>query len=91
METAELMPGAYRAEMRRLLDVPNRIQGELLTVPVHGDWTVKEVLVHLTGWDRAVAASAGRRAGGAAGKTHPHEPRGRQREGGGLLAQGHVG
>ena len=26
--------------------------------PIHGDWTVKEVLVHLAGWDRAVALSA---------------------------------
>jgi uncharacterized damage-inducible protein DinB len=58
METPELMAAAYRAEMERLLEVVDGIPPELLTAPIHGDWTVKEVLVHLAAWDRAVAASA---------------------------------
>lgn len=58
MDSPEQMAAAYRAEMRRLLDAVNRIPTELLAAPIHRDWTVREVLVHLAGWDRAVAASA---------------------------------
>lgn len=58
METPEQMAAAYRAEMRRLLGAVDRIPAVLLATPIHGDWTVNEVLVHLAGWDRAVAASA---------------------------------
>jgi len=49
---------AYRADMRRLLDAVDRIPEALLAAPVHGDWTIREVLVHLAAWDRAIAASA---------------------------------
>jgi hypothetical protein len=58
METPEQMAAAYRAEMGRLLAAVDRIPVELLTAPIHGDWTIREVLVHLAGWDRAVVASA---------------------------------
>lgn len=58
MDSPDQMAAAYRMEMRRLLDAIDRIPGERLAMPIHGDWTVKEVLVHLAGWDRAVAASA---------------------------------
>jgi hypothetical protein len=58
METPEAMAAAYRAEMARLLQVIDRIPPDLLTASIHGDWTVREVLVHLAGWDRAVTASA---------------------------------
>jgi uncharacterized protein (TIGR03083 family) len=58
MDSPAQMGAAYRAEMRRLLDAVDRIPSERLAAPIHGDWTVKEVLVHLAGWDRAVAASA---------------------------------
>ncbi len=52
------MAAAYQAELRRLLNAVERIPVELLAVPIHDDWTIKEVLVHLAGWDRALAASA---------------------------------
>jgi hypothetical protein len=58
MDSPQQMAAAYRAEMRRLLDAVERIPTKLLAAPIHGDWTVKEVLVHLAGWDRAVALSA---------------------------------
>src|SRR5215469_8914455 len=58
MESPDDMAAAYRAELRRLLDAVDRIPERLLTTPIHGDWTIKEVLVHLAGWDRVVAASA---------------------------------
>src|SRR5215469_15135978 len=58
MASPDDMAAAYRAEMRRLLDAVDRIPADLLTEPIHGDWTIKELLVHLAGWDRAVAASA---------------------------------
>lgn len=52
------MAAVYRAEMRRLLDAVDRIPAERLGEPIHDDWTIREVLVHLAGWDRAIAASA---------------------------------
>jgi hypothetical protein len=58
LDSPQLMAAAYQAEMRRLLDAVDCVPPELLAAPIHGDWTVKEVLVHLAGWDRAVAASA---------------------------------
>jgi len=58
MDSPEQMAAAYQAEMRRLLDAVERIPVELVAAPIHGDWTVKEVLAHLAGWDRAVAGSA---------------------------------
>jgi hypothetical protein len=58
MESPDAMAAAYRDELRRLLDGVDRIPAELLDAPIHGDWTIGEVLVHLAGWDRAVAASA---------------------------------
>jgi hypothetical protein len=58
MDSPDQMAAAYRAEMRRLLDTVDSIPTHLLAAPIHGDWTVKEILVHLAGWDRAVAASA---------------------------------
>ncbi len=58
MDSPGQMAAAYRADMRRLLDAVDRIPTELIASPIHGDWTVREVLVHVAGWDRAVAASA---------------------------------
>jgi uncharacterized protein (TIGR03083 family) len=58
MDSPADMAAAYRAELRRLLDAVDRIPADLLSAPIHGDWTIKELLVHLAGWDRAVAASA---------------------------------
>jgi len=58
MATPDDMAVAYRTELRRLLDAVDRIPADLLSEPIHGDWTIKELLVHLAGWDRAVAASA---------------------------------
>jgi hypothetical protein len=58
MDSPQLMSATYQAEMGRLLDAADRIPTELLAVPIHGDWTIREVLVHLAGWDRAIAASA---------------------------------
>jgi hypothetical protein len=58
MDSPQLMSATYQAEMRRLLDAVDRIPTELLTVPIHDDWTIREVLAHLAGWDRAIAASA---------------------------------
>jgi hypothetical protein len=58
MESPDAMAAVYRAELRRLLDAVDRIPADLLGAPIHGDWTIKELLVHLAGWDRAVAASA---------------------------------
>lgn len=58
MDSPDAMAAAYRAELRRLLDAVDRIPANLLSAPIHGDWTIKELLVHLAGWDRAVAASA---------------------------------
>jgi hypothetical protein len=58
MDSPEQMAAAYRTEMGRLSHVVAQIPPELLAAPIHGDWTIKEVLVHLAGWDRAVAASA---------------------------------
>jgi hypothetical protein len=70
MDTPEQAAAVYRSEMRRLLDVVDGIPSELLATPIHGDWTINEVLVHLAGWDRAVAASADDvRAGRPAGLT----------------------
>jgi hypothetical protein len=59
MDTPELMAAEYRTDMRRLLAAVDSIPEERLAEPIHGDWTIREVLVHLAGWDRAVAASAG--------------------------------
>lgn len=58
MGSPQQMAAAYQADLRRLLDAVERIPAELLAVPIHDDWTIKEVLVHLAGWDRAVAGSA---------------------------------
>lgn len=58
MDSPQLMSATYQAEMRRLMDAVDRIPAELLAVPIHDDWTIREVLVHLAGWDRALAASA---------------------------------
>jgi uncharacterized damage-inducible protein DinB len=58
MKTPALMAAAYREEMDRLLDAVDRIPVELLSAPIHGDWTIRELLVHLAAWDRAVTASA---------------------------------
>jgi hypothetical protein len=58
MDSPQLMSATYLAEMRRLLDAVDRIPMELLAVPIHDDWTIREVLVHLAGWDRAIAGSA---------------------------------
>jgi len=68
MDTPELMAAAYRADMGRLLAAVDRIPPDRLDAPIVGDWRLQDVLVHLAGWDRAVAASAddvlaGRRAG----------------------------
>lgn len=49
MDSPEQMAATYQAEMRRLLDVVERIPMEQLAAPIHGDWTVKEVLAHLAG------------------------------------------
>jgi hypothetical protein len=67
MDSPDTMAAAYRTELRRLLDAVDRIPADLQSAPIHDDWTIKELLVHLAGWDRAVAASAddvlaGRRA-----------------------------
>jgi uncharacterized protein (TIGR03083 family) len=58
MDSPDQMAAAYRTEMRRLLDAVARIPADRLGAPIHGDWTVQEILVHLAGWDRAVAGSA---------------------------------
>jgi hypothetical protein len=58
METPELMAAAYRTEMQRLLDAIERIPAERLDGPVIGEWTIADVLVHLAGWDQAIAASS---------------------------------
>src|SRR5215471_10129457 len=58
MDSPQLMSATYQTEMRRLLDAVDRIPTELLAVPIHDDWTIREVLVHLTGWNWAIAASA---------------------------------
>jgi hypothetical protein len=58
MDSPQLMSATYQAEMRRLLAAVDRIPTDLLAVPIHDDWTIREVLVHLAGWDRAIAGSA---------------------------------
>jgi hypothetical protein len=58
IETPELMGASYRGEMRRLLDAIDSIPAGLRSAPIHGDWTIREVMAHLAGWDRAIAASA---------------------------------
>ncbi len=51
------MAAIYRTEMRHLMEAVDRIPTDLLQARIHSNWTVKEVLVHVAGWDRAVAAS----------------------------------
>lgn len=58
MDSPEQMAAVYRTDMRRLMKAVRAIPIELLAAPIYDDWTVKQVLVHLAGWDRAVAASA---------------------------------
>ena len=41
MESPDDVAAAYRAELRRLLDAVDRIPPDLLSEPIHGDWTIK--------------------------------------------------
>lgn len=47
--------GRFRADMARLLRIAENLSSDQQQSFIYGDWTVKEMLVHVAAWDRELA------------------------------------
>jgi hypothetical protein len=89
MDSPDDMADAYRVELRRLLDAVDSIPPDLLSAPIHGDWTIKELLVHLARLGPRGGRERRRRAR-RTGRASAHRPPEFRASAGGSTSQGRL-